>query len=443
MTVSAPLPHIQWHEGMLLSPQHFQQESARVDTLVAWQSLSGNALAWGVKHFDIDESLLANGLLRLSSLEAVFPDGTPFVFHAENDDGHELELQLADWEDALSVGELNVYLALGINRSLNVSGQVSRFHGIDASAVNDEISEALPVDLPRMKLKVLMMAGDRPSSIYQSMRLLCIRKENEVYSLGPSLPPLLSLTPEHPIWQSVVHIVAQLRIKALFLAKLTSSPSSRMEERLDALEQRNKLSALVQALAGLQAVLTAPEVHPFLLYVSLCHQLGVLSTLRPGAVPIQAPRWQHEDPLASFEPVLAEIEDLMAEVSQEWRPLVFGFDGQVFSLPGERLPKSSHFYIGLRGQTDAELTQWMNGAVIGSQTVWTLLSDRRVLGVSRKKVEEVEELGLRASSGYTIFSVELRESFIVLDQPLLISNVNEANLIPRPREIVLFEKASK
>jgi outer membrane protein len=78
MTVSAPLPHIQWHEGMLLSPQHFQQESARADTLVAWQSLSANALAWGVKHFDIDESLLANGLLRVNSLEAVFPDGTPF-----------------------------------------------------------------------------------------------------------------------------------------------------------------------------------------------------------------------------------------------------------------------------------------------------------------------------------------------------------------------------
>ena len=97
MTVSAPLPHIQWHEGMLLSPQHFQQESARVDTLVAWQSLSANALAWGVKHFDIDESLLANGLLRVNSLEAVFPDGTPFVFNAENGDGQQLVLQLADW----------------------------------------------------------------------------------------------------------------------------------------------------------------------------------------------------------------------------------------------------------------------------------------------------------------------------------------------------------
>ena len=112
-------------------------------------------------------------------------------------------------------------------------------------------------------------------------------------------------------------------------------------------------------------------------------------------------------------------------------------------MPGENLPKAQEFFVGLRGQTDAELTQWMNGAVIGSQSVWTLLSDRRVLGVARKKVEQVEALGLRSSSGFTIFSVELRETFIVADQPLLISNVNESKLFPRPREIVLFEKASK
>jgi type VI secretion system protein ImpJ len=418
MTVPAPLPTFNGMKACCCRRSISNKNRHAPITLVAWQSLNANALAWGVKHFDIDDSLLANGVLRVNSLIAVFSDGTPFVYNAENDAGPALEIDLSQWESILSAGELNVYLALGVHRALNSPGQISRFQGIDAPAVNDEISEALPIDLPRMTIKGMLMAGDRPSSIYRSMRLLCVRKDNEVFNLAPTLPPLLSLSAEHPIWQSVTHIITQLRIKALFLAKLTSSPSSRLEERLDALEQRHKLSALVQALAGLQAVLTAPEVPPFLLYTSLCQQLGVLSTLRPGAVPIQAPRWQHEDPLASFEPVLAEIEDLMAEVSQEWRPLVFGFDGKCSLCLVKDLPKSSHFYIGLRGQTDAELTQWMNGAVIGSQTVWTLLSDRRVLGVSRKKVDQVEELGLRASSGYTIFSVELRESFIVLDQPL-------------------------
>jgi len=255
------------------------------------------------------------------------------------------------------------------------------------------------------------------------------------------LPPLLSLNANHPVWARAVAAVTQLRTKAVFLAKLTSSPSSRLEDRLETLEQRNKLAALVQPLARLQGLLAAPEVPPFMLYMALCEQLGPLSMLKPGAVPIQPPRWQHADPASCFDVVLEEIEDLLGEVSQEWRSLVFGFDGRAFKMAGESLPKGSHFYVGLRGQTDAELTQWMNGAVIGSETIWTSLSDRRVLGAARKKVEQVEELGLRASSGYTLYAIELSDNFIVADQALLISNANESKLSPRPREIVLFEKS--
>ena len=66
---------IQWHEGMLLSPQHFQHESARVDALIAWQALATNPYAWGIRRLELDEGLLATGLLRVLRLDAVMPDG--------------------------------------------------------------------------------------------------------------------------------------------------------------------------------------------------------------------------------------------------------------------------------------------------------------------------------------------------------------------------------
>lgn len=441
MNLPAPQLHIQWHEGMLLSPQHFQQESARVDALIAWQSLSSNALAWGVKSVDIDSNLLANGLLRVNMLEAVFPDGTAVVHRGDAAGQTALEIDLTAHEESLTEGPVDVYLALAVNRSLNTPGQASRFRGLDGAPVDDEISEALPIDLPRMTHHVVLMAGATPPPLYLSMRLVSVRKENEVFKLGATLPPLLSLRPNHPVWVRALAALTQLRTKAVFLAKLTSSPSSRLEDRLESLEQRNKLWALVQPLALLQALLAAPEIPPFLMYMTLCEQLGPLSMLRPGAVPMQPPRWQHADPASCFEPVLTEIEELLGEVSQDWRSLVFGFDGRAFRMAGESLPKGSHFYVGLRGQTDAELTQWMSGAVIGSETIWTSLSDRRVLGAARKKVEQVEELGLRPSSGYTLYAIELSDNFIVADQALLISNANESKLSPRPREIVLFEKS--
>jgi type VI secretion system protein ImpJ len=443
MNLPSPHLHIQWHEGMLLSPQHFQQESARVDALLAWQMLSTNSLAWGVKSFDIDANLLANGVLRVTRLEAIFPDGTAVVHRPDTPEQVGLELDLSEFDEYLSDGELDVFVALAVNRALNTPGQASRFRGVEGVPVSDEVSEALPVDLPRMDHHVVLLAGPTPAPLYLSMRLLSVRKENEVFKTGDVLPPLLSISSGHPVWGRTLAAVTQLRTKAVFLAKLTSSPSSRLEDRLEALEQRNRLASLVQPLAKLQGVLAAPDVSAFALYMVLCEQLGPLAMLKPGAVPIQPPKWQHGDPAYCFEVVLNEIEDLLGEVSQEWRSLIFGFDGRVFSLPGESLTKAAYFYIGLRGQTDAELTQWMNGAVIGSETIWTSLSDRRVLGAARKKVEQVEELGLRASSGYTIYAIEMSENFIVADQPLLISNANESKLAPRPREIVLFEKANK
>jgi type VI secretion system protein ImpJ len=442
--MSIPNPHLRilWHEGMLLSPQHFQQESSRVDALLAWQMLSANPQSWGVKDFEIDTNLLANGILRLNKFEAIFPDGTSVIYPSNLSDQLTLELKLADFEDELSLADLEVFVAIALNTSLNTPGQTSRFRSVDCAPVSDEVSDALPVDLPRMEHRIELIAGNVPSPLYISMRLLTISKENEVYKLGSVLPPLLSLTPTHPIWIRTLNVVTQMRTKAVFLAKLTSSPSSRLEDRLEALELRNKLSSLVLPLAKLQGMLASNHISPFLLYWTICEQLGPLSMLKPGAVPMNPPRWMHTDPASCFDTVLSEIEELVLEVSQDWRAIVFGFDGKVFSIDGEFLPKTNRFYVGLRGQSEEELMKWMSGAVIGSQTIWTSLTDRRILGAARKKVEQVEELGLRTSSGYSIYAVELSENFVVFNQPLLISNANESKLSPRPREIVLFEKSN-
>jgi type VI secretion system protein ImpJ len=130
----------------------------------------------------------------------------------------------------------------------------------------------------------------------------------------------------------------------------------------------------------------------------------------------------------------------VAEVSQDWKTCTFGYDGQVFSLAMQPDWVGARLVIGLRGQPEREATQWMMGAVIGSKTVWTSLSDRRVLGAQRTRIDEAPELGLRASAGYTLFSVEVSDSFIVADQALLISNANESLVAQRPQEVVLFIK---
>ena len=69
-----------------------------------------------------------------------------------------------------------------------------------------------------------------------------------------------------------------------------------------------------------------------------------------------------------------------------------------------------------------------------------LFRSRRVLGAPRSRIDAAPELGLRASAGYTLFSVEVSDEFIVADQALLISNANENVRSQRPQEVVLFIK---
>ena len=82
----------------------------------------------------------------------------------------------------------------------------------------------------------------------------------------------------------------------------------------------------------------------------------------------------------------------------------------------------------------------MEGAVIGAQSAWASMRERRVLGASRRRIEAAPELGVRASSGYTLFAIETPEILISAGQKLLVSNNNGTSASLRPQELVLFVK---
>jgi type VI secretion system protein ImpJ len=189
-----------------------------------------------------------------------------------------------------------------------------------------------------------------------------------------------------------------------------------------------------------EALVRSPSLHPYALYLALCAQLGLLSRLRPGAVPLQPPPWNQADPMTGLEPLLGALEDLAGDVSQDWRCEVFRFDGRVFELPLQASWIDKRLILGMRGRPETEQSAWLEGAVIGSRTVWTSLSDRRMLGAPRQRIHEAPELSLRANSGYTLFAVEPGVDFVVAEQPLLVSNANESSTIQRPLELVLFVK---
>ena len=73
---------IEWHEGMMLVPQHFQVNDRRQEQLQAFHAHQLQPYYWGVRTLSFDEVLLVEGQCRVVSFEAVMPDGTPVAHTA-------------------------------------------------------------------------------------------------------------------------------------------------------------------------------------------------------------------------------------------------------------------------------------------------------------------------------------------------------------------------
>jgi type VI secretion system protein ImpJ len=73
MRIDKPL----WHEGLILTQQHFQQQERWAGFALRQFATAALAEPWGTLGVEVDEEALATGRLKLTRLKLRFPDGTP------------------------------------------------------------------------------------------------------------------------------------------------------------------------------------------------------------------------------------------------------------------------------------------------------------------------------------------------------------------------------
>jgi type VI secretion system protein ImpJ len=409
--------------------------------LVANHVLSAAPFAWGVSVLEFDPSLLAAGILRLTTLKAIMPDGLQIDYAADAADAQLVQIDLTDQDDAFKRSDLPIYLAVASStRRPSNPDAARRYRSVLGHSVEDDVSSSGIIDIPLLQPELHLVSGEQPSGQFVSFCLATVCKENEVYSLGTHIPPLLELNPRSELGREVNRFIAQMRDKAAFLAKQTAMPSSKTEDRLNQIEIRERLASVVNGLPLIEAVIRTPSLAPYSLYLGLCALLGPLSMLRTGAVPPVPPTYQHENLRLTFDALLSVLGDMIEEVSQSYAERKFEFVRGQFSLPIEGAWLKNRLVIGLRGQSERDIVAWLQGAIIGSESIISGLRERRVLGATRVRIESADELGVRGGASNTLFAIELHPGLILPNQPLVISNPAESASAQRPAEVTLFVK---
>ena len=140
---------VQWHEGMLLAPQHFQQSMARTEMLLQYSALLLGPYCWGLRRLALDTKLLPVGKFRVLDLEALMPDGSVVAHHPRDDE--ELMLDLAPFADRIRQEPAFVYLTLPARSAGDVRGALPRYRMLEGDPVTDLNTGEGELRVPRLR----------------------------------------------------------------------------------------------------------------------------------------------------------------------------------------------------------------------------------------------------------------------------------------------------
>jgi len=430
---------IQWHEGMLLAPHHFQQMAVRSEALLHHHAALIAPFHWGILRLTIDPSLLLDGTFRIQTLEAVMPDG--LVVCDRPDTGDDLQVDLTPYAEEMKKGPVTIHLAVpekkvGIDRP---EGTLARYRSIEGRPVADENTGEAELSIPRLVPRMSLLVTEAPPPKYTAFPLAKVAYENEAYSQADYIPPTLRVTPQSPIGLMCAATLRRLREKAVFLSERMRSPSTAMKGPM-LLTTKSMIQSLVTVLPTMEALLNCGVAHPFPLYLALCSGVGQIAALGRGLMPPVLAPYDHNDLKTTFDQALGFINNMIDEgILESHTPIPFELKAGVFTLTLESSWVSRELVIGVKareGLSEKDTLDWMDDSLIGSASVIESLKEKRILGAARQRIEGDEDLV--PVRGVVLFAVEAEPEFIQPDTELQIFNMTESKMGSRPVEIVLY-----
>ncbi len=348
-----------WQEGMLLRPQHFQQNDRYHDHQLKMRTCRMNPFGWGFFHLEIDTQFLGMGKLVISQASGVLPDGSLF----ELGNGREpLTMDVP-----ANTSNTPVYLALPLVTGNHVETRRPEQRDVLAryTALDTQVSDS--------------NAGDNNSSQVScglpDFRLLLGEQHNEHAYVKLKVCDVLDTTPDGVTSLDPDFIPAWLYFhSSTFLESCLTEVISMLAHRGDILAERiratGKVSGaevgdfmMLQLINRFEPVLRhhqgVEQLHPEQVYREFLRLLGELSTFASESKrPRLDSRYQHNDLGQSFRKLMDAIRQVLSMVLEQHavelalQQRQYGI--QVSPLQDHKLLGSASFVLAASADCDPE-----------------------------------------------------------------------------------------
>jgi type VI secretion system protein ImpJ len=305
---------VAWTEGSLLEPQHFQQQERHFEHAMDARIRQAIAYCRGFSELSIDDALLEQGLVALTSARGVFADGTPFAFPGDVPPPLPCDagIDCAGVEICLAV-PLDIPAAPLIDLTGTPSG--ARYRAVDAEVADRNrgiAPEASPAvtTLQVGQLQVRLVPRDALTTAETGLPVARIRERlgNGALRLDEAfLPPMLDVHAGPALPATVNELLGLLtqRLCALGRPNTSVTGTGGMSDLLELL--------LIQTFGEYRLVLShllrTHPLHPETLFRALLGLLGRLGAM-PGCENLALDasyRYDHDNPAAGFISLVAAL----------------------------------------------------------------------------------------------------------------------------------------
>jgi type VI secretion system protein ImpJ len=345
-----------WSEGMLLTPQIFQQWDQYYDRSLNERLRGLFPFGYGALSLDFDHDGLANGRVTLLGFQGVLPDGLVVKIP---DEDMPPQTRLVTELFSASVDHVDVFLAVpveqtdGVNFLLDGDGgsRVARYSSNYIERKDSTTgSNSREVLIARKNLRILFSGEPTTDMVVLKIGELLRTQAGAIALKETYIPPCL--------WISASpYLLRLLRGLIELLSAQVGSYGNAQRGILEAigmdLGKYHLVAALTANLPAMQHMSFIEKVHPEILYLTLGRLAGALTML---AGPLEEPEmlsYRHDNLTATFE----ELDHRIRSVVDRFQPthyLTIGLEASgdnvwIGRVPESRLFASAQFFLVATG----------------------------------------------------------------------------------------------
>jgi type VI secretion system protein ImpJ len=397
---------VSWSEGMLLSPQHFQQNDIYWNALLRHQLSVLQPYCWGVLELSVDPVALVKGVVVIERLHAVMNDGL-VIDYPGNFGTQPLTLDLSKhpWDTEPTV-IVQLRVPVRGKGAASANSDMQRYTTEHGNLEADENTGKDDIIVDRIRPKMTLAAGTVMAKCYCSFPLLELVGDSRGFHFTTYHPPMLRLGAS--VFQAELALAEKLKALSVALwAKYRElmgwrvdgrdAPRHGREANPHALAARH----LVMALPAFDVMLKSGTAHPYDLYLALSQLVGMVAATAGAAQPPALAGYDHANCMPQFQQALDYIQTQLARLSADFDVIDFrhvGASGFMCHLPSGTA--TNRLLIELRprsGQNAATLGTWIDSARIAADDLMSTLVKRRYPGavVTVATPAQVAELNLQ------------------------------------------------